>query len=418
MESRYDDRRGKITIRNDLVELNIKNDFPIFSNNKDLIYLDNASTTQKPQVVINKLIEFYTKYNSNIHRAEYKLANIATKEYEESRQIVADFINANKLEIIFTRGTTESINLIAYSWGNNLYEDDEILISEMEHHSNIIPWQMLAKQKNIKIKYIPILENGELDIKSIKDLINDKTKLVSLTHMSNTLGTINPVNKIIKKIKQYNSDIKILIDGAQSISHIDIDVKKINCDFFVFSGHKIMGPTGVGALYIKKKLMNEMVPFLMGGQMIKEVNKFDSTWNDSPWKFEAGTSNIAQVIGFGEAINYFNKLDIKNINTYENMLLNILIERLKEIKPVKIYGHIKNQGPVISFNIKNCHPYDVSKLLDTYNIAIRSGHHCTQTLMKSLGTDYTNRVSLYAYNSLNDINYFVDRLIDVIKILN
>ncbi len=399
--------------------MNTKKDFPIFKNNKKkypLIYFDNASTTQKPQCVINSAMEYYTHYNANVHRGAYTIAERATSEYEKVRKKIAQFINANDNEIIFTKGTTESINLIAYTFEPLLNDGDEIIITEMEHHSNILPWQMLKEKKDIKIKYIPILKNGELDLKQLESLISKKTKLISIIHMSNILGTINDIDKVSEIAKQNN--IPLLVDAAQSIAHHTIDTKKINCDFLVFSGHKIMAPTGVGVLYMKNKFLDQLKPFLRGGHMIKEVKYDSSTWNDSPWKFEAGTANIAQVIGLGSSIDYINKIGIDNIKKHTNTLKVYLLSQLKNIEDIIIYGHKNNlAGPVISFNIKNCHPYDIAKLLDGYNICIRAGHHCGQILMAKLGADYTNRISLYHYNSQEEIDFLINCLKKVINIL-
>jgi len=394
--------------------MNIKKDFPIFNNNPDLIYFDNASTTQKPQVVIDAITEFYSHYNANVHRGAYKIAEKATQKFETSRNIIANFINANDNEIAFTKGTTESINLVAYSFGSMLKDGDEIIISEMEHHSNIIPWQMLQKN-NISIKFIPVDKTGILDIDKLESLITKKTKLISIIHMSNVLGTINPIEKVISLAKENN--ILTLIDAAQSISHEIIDVKKINCDFLVFSGHKIMGPTGVGILYIKEEHLNMLHPFLRGGQMIKEVEKYKATWNDPPWKFEAGTPNIAQVIGLSKSITYINQLGLENIKDYEQQLFNYLLLKLNNIEDINIFGHCNNSGPIISFNIEGCHPYDIAKLLDGKDICIRAGHHCAQLLMNSLKTNYTNRISLFAYNSKEEIDFFINHLEKIIKIL-
>jgi len=400
------------------MELKIKNDFPIFQKNKNLIYLDSASTTQKPSIVLDKILDYYTKYNANVHRGAYTIAEQATYEYEQARKIIAQFINCNKNEIIFTKGTTESINTIAYSWGMDLKPNDEIIISEIEHHSNILPWQMLQKIKKIKLRYIPVLKSGELNLDLLDSLITNKTKLVSITHMSNTIGTIIPIEKIIPIIKVKNKKIKVLIDAAQSISHMNIDVKKINCDFLAFSGHKIMGPTGVGILYINQTTMEKMEPFLRGGHMLKKLNKTEATWNDSPWKFEAGTSNIAQAIALGESIKYITNIGIQNIYSYESSLLKYLLNKLKKIDDITIYSHNKTIcGPVVSFNIKNCHPFDIAKLLDASNIAIRAGHHCSQLLMQSFNIDFTNRISLYAYNTKDDIDYFIMQLTKIKSIL-
>ncbi len=393
---------------------NIKKDFPIFKNNPNLIYFDNASTTQKPQTVIDAITEFYSYYNANVHRGSYKIAEKATAQFEAARSIVANFINANNNEIIFTKGTTESINLIAYTLGSTLKSGDEIIISEMEHHSNIIPWQMLQKN-NISIKFAPINNKGLIDVARLESLITKKTKLISIIHMSNVLGSINPIEKIISLAN--NNNILTVIDAAQSISHDKIDVKKLNCDFLVFSGHKIMGPTGVGVLYIKEENLNRLNPFLRGGQMIKEVEKYKATWNDPPWKFEAGTPNIAQVIALSKSILYINKLGLDTIKNYEQELLKHLLVELKNIEGLHILGHHHKSGPIVSFNIEGCHSYDIAKLLDGKDICIRSGHHCAQILMNHFGVNYTNRISLFIYNSKEEINFFINHLINIIKIL-
>ena len=394
--------------------MDIKNQFPIFKNNPNLIYFDNASTTQKPQCVIDAMVDFYSTCNANVHRGAYQIAEQATAQFENSRQVIANFINAKQNEIIFTKGTTESINLIAYSLQSTLQPGDEIIISEMEHHSNIIPWQMLQKN-NISIKYAPINNQGEIDMKQLEALITNNTKLISIIHMSNVLGTINSIEQIIKLAKQNN--ILTLIDAAQSISHEQINVQELGCDFLVFSGHKIMGPTGVGVLYMNEQHADIMEPFLRGGQMIKEVTKTNTTWNDSPWKFEAGTPNIAQVIGLSKSVEYVNELGLDNIKKYEQKLLTYLLSNLKDIHDINILAHHNNSGPIVSFNIKGCHPYDITKLLDGKEICIRAGHHCAQILMESLKINYTNRVSLFIYNSKEEIDYFINHLLKVITIL-
>tara|TARA_Y100000590_G_scaffold464825_1_gene635260 strand:- start:2830 stop:4026 length:1197 start_codon:yes stop_codon:yes gene_type:complete len=394
--------------------LNLKKDFPIFKNTS-LTYFDNASTTQKPQCVIDKISEFYSTYNANIHRGAYSIAEKATNEFEKSRKIISKFINAESNEVVITKGATESINIIAYCLGMNFNEGDEIIISEMEHHSNILPWQMLIDKKKIKLKYIPLLDSGELDINSFVNLINKKTKLISIIHMSNVFGIINPIKKIIKHAKQ--NKVPILIDACQSIGHQSINVKELDCDFLVFSGHKIMGPTGVGVLYIKNNYLDKVDPFLRGGHMIKEVNHLTSTWNDPPWKFEAGTANIAQVIGLASSIDYIDKISYSSIKKHEDILLDKLLYELNKIDDITIYGHQKhlNSGPIVSLNIKGCHPYDIAKLLDMYGICIRAGHHCAQLLMKKFDINYTNRISLYLYNTEKEIDFFIKKLQEVIN---
>tara|TARA_Y100000590_G_scaffold465959_1_gene639808 strand:- start:257 stop:1465 length:1209 start_codon:yes stop_codon:yes gene_type:complete len=395
----------------------IREDFPIFNNQK-IIYFDNASTTQKPQSVIDSITNFYTNYNANVHRGTYQIAESATKKYELARNKIANFINANNDEIIFTKSTTESINLIAYSLGiNNYIDGDEIIISEMEHHSNIVPWQIISKKFNIKIKYIPLLNDGTLDINSLSKLITPRTKLLSITHMSNVLGTRNPIEDIIAIAKKNNIDI--LIDGAQSISHISIDVKKINCDYFVFSGHKIMGPTGIGVLYGKKQKLNRLNPFLGGGHMINEVSMNDFSFNDTPWKFEAGTPNIAQAIGLGEAIKYYTQNIDEKAHHYTKNLFNYLVQKLNSIPEITLYPNkISTNGPVISFTVNKIHAYDIAKLLDTFGICIRAGHHCAQPILDKYKVKSVNRISLYFYNTKEEIDVFYNCLLKVLKILS
>ena len=394
----------------------IRNDFPIFKNNPDLVFLDNASTTQKPQIVINTISYFYENYNANTHRGIYQIAELATSKYEDSRKNVADFIGAkDSRSIVFTKGTTESINLVANSWGNeNLSSGDEVLITEMEHHSNIVPWQLICEQKDAKLRYIPINEDGTLDISNLEDYITKKTKIVCLIHQSNVFGTINPVEKIV----QFAHDMGalVLVDGAQSAAHSEVDVDRLGCDFFTFSGHKMLGPTGVGVLFAKPDILDKMPPFLGGGQMIQKVDLDRSTWNEIPFKFEAGTPNIAQVIGLSAAIDYLQVLDLKIIEQYEKELLSYAEQKLKDIPELTIYGNSKKKGPVISFNLKNIHPHDVAHLLDTFGIAIRAGHHCAQPIMKKLNVAATNRASFYFYNTFEEIDKLADSLTKVVSI--
>ena len=395
----------------------VRKDFPILSNNK-LIYFDNASTTQKPKIVIDSLINYYSKYNANVHRGTYKIAEKATFEYEKSRNLIADFINANNNEIIFTKSATESINIISNALvKTKIKKNDEIIITEMEHHSNIIPWQAISKNFGLKIRYIPMSNDGTLELKQLPKLINHKTKLISITHMSNVLGIINPIEKIIKTAHQNN--VEVLVDAAQSISHLKINVKKIDCDYLAFSGHKIMGPTGVGVLFAKKEILNNLPPLLNGGHMIKEVTMDKFTYNDIPWKFEAGTPNIAQVIGLGAAINFYNSIDYKSKNLYLKNLNKYLVEKLNEIPDLKIYpDKLDKNGPVLSFIIKNIHGYDLAKLLDLNGICIRSGHHCAQPTLKKFNLQSLNRISLYYYNTKKDIDTLYFHLKKAIEILS
>ena len=394
----------------------IKEDFPIFRNNPDLIFLDNASTTQKPQSVIDTLSHYYENYNSNIHRGIYQIAEQATAAYEKTRDKVTGFIGAgDRRSIVFTKGTTESINLVANSWGGqNLKPGDEVLITEMEHHSNIIPWQLICERTGANLKYIPIHEAGTLDLSNPGKYFTDKTKIVCAIHQSNVFGTVNPIAEIVKLA--HNVGAYVLVDGAQSTPHHRVNVTELNCDFFAFSGHKMMGPTGVGALYAKPEILDAMHPFLGGGEMIRKVTIEGSTWNDIPWKFEAGTPNIAQVIGFGSAIDYINNIGLDAITLYENELLNYAQEILQTVPGINIYGMAKDKGAVISFNLENIHPHDVAHILDTYGIAIRAGHHCAQPIMKKLNVAATNRASFYIYNTLAEIDQLAEGLRKTVKL--
>ena len=397
----------------------IRKDFPILKNDS-LVYFDNASTTQKPTQVITKITNYYKNYNSNVHRGSYEIADKATLEYENSRIEISKFLNCQSKEIIFTKGTTESINLLAYSLSDTfLNKGDEIIISEMEHHSNIVPWQILSKKHKLKLKYIPISKKGNLKLENITDLITDKTKLISITHMSNLLGEINPIEDIISIAK--NNNILTIIDAAQSISHDIIDVQKLQCDFLVFSGHKIFGPTGIGVLYGKIDLLNNMSPFLSGGHMIKNVSMEKSEWGELPFKFEAGTPNIAQAIGLEEAIKYFKKNCNEKNKKYLKELRGYLLEKLLRIQGIELFpglNYQNNKGPIIAFNIKNIHAFDISKLLSTKGVCIRSGHHCALPILNKFEINSVNRVSLYYYNTKEEVDYFNDTIKEVIKILS
>ena len=396
----------------------IREDFPIFRNNPDLVFLDNASTTQKPQSVIDTLSHYYENYNSNIHRGIYQIAEKATAAYEKTRDKAAEFIGADdRRSIVFTKGATESINLVANSWGGqNLKPNDEVLITEMEHHSNIIPWQLICDRTGANLKYIPINDDGTLDLSSPEKYFTNKTKIVCVIHQSNVFGTVNPIPEIV----QYAHEVGalVLVDGAQSIPHHRVNISELNCDFFAFSGHKMMGPTGVGVLFAKPELLEAMHPFLGGGEMIRKVTLEGSTWNDIPWKFEAGTPNIAQVIGLGSAIDYINKMGMDNISDYENILLNYAQEKLQNISGINIYGTAKDKGAVISFNLENIHPHDMAHILDTYGIAIRAGHHCAQPIMKKLNVAATNRASFYLYNTLEEIDQLAEGLQKTVELFN
>jgi cysteine desulfurase/selenocysteine lyase len=393
----------------------LRNDFPIFKkkiNGKELVYLDNASTTQKPYSVINSITDFYSNYNSNIHRAVYQLAEEATTLYEQSREKIANFINVHPEEIVFTRNTTESINLIAHSWARtNLKKDDGVAITELEHHSNIVPWQILSQEIGTRLEYVGIDENGFLDLEYLIELISSKkVRLVSLSHMSNVLGTIVPIERIIKIA--HENDIPVLVDGAQSVPHMPVDVKNMDCDFLVFSAHKMLGPTGVGVLYAKKEVLEKMRPFMGGGDMIKEVFKFHTNYNEVPYKFEAGTPNIADVVGFGAAIDYLEKIGMENIRKHEIDLTEYALEAMLSINHLTVYGprDPNYRGGVISFNIADIHPHDLATIMNDHGIAIRSGHHCAQVLMQRLDVPATSRASFYIYNTKEEIDKFVNAI--------
>src|SRR5665213_1309794 len=392
----------------------IREFFPVLNrevNNQLLVYLDNAATSQKPQVVIDALNYYYSNYNANIHRGIHTLAEEATAAYEATRNTVREFINAaSSDEIIFTRGTTEGINLVAYTWGRkNIHAGDEIIISTMEHHSNIVPWQILCEEKKAVLKVIPINDDGELLMDEYRNLLSDKTKFVSIVHVSNALGTINPVKEIIDAAHEVGA--LVLVDGAQSSVHLDIDVQKMDCDFFAFSGHKVYGPTGAGALYGKKKILEEMPVFMGGGEMIKEVTFEKTTYADLPYKFEAGTPNIAGTIALKVALDFVTDLGKDIIRNHENELLKYATEQMKSIDVLRIIGTAKNKVSLISFVIKNIHPQDMGVLLDNQGIAVRTGHHCTEPLMKRFGITGTVRASFAMYNTKEE----VDRLILGIK---
>ncbi|MEZ7982233.1 MAG: SufS family cysteine desulfurase [Cytophagales bacterium] len=396
----------------------IRNEFPILKkkiNGYPLIYFDNASSNQKPKSVINSIKKYYENFNSNVHRSIHTLSEISTNALELTRKSTQKLINANEPEeIIFTKNTTEGINLIASTYGREYVNNgDEIIISYMEHHSNIVPWQILCKEKKAILKIIPIDKNGDIDIKYFNKILTKKTKIVSIMHASNTIGSINPIEEIISKSHKKNA--KVLIDGAQSISHLKIDVKKNNCDFFVFSANKVYGPTGVGVLYGKREILEKMPPYQFGGEMIKKVEILKSTYNEIPYKFESGTPNIANIIAFKESINFIKKIGINNIFNYENKLLEYVTEKLKSIEKIKIIGSPNKKVSLVSFIVKNMHNLDVSILLDAKGIAIRNGHHCTQPLMNKLKIEGTIRVSLSIYNTKEEIDYFIENLKKIVK---
>lgn len=402
---------------------NLRKDFPILQRtvreNKPLVYLDNASTTQKPNQVIDSINDYYKNHNANIHRAVYALAEEATEAYESTRDKIANFVNVrDRQEIIFVRGTTEAINLVAYAWGRpHVKEGDIILTTEYEHHSNIVPWQLLAQEKRAKIEYIRMDDDGELILDDLdKFLATGKVKLVAFSLMSNVLGTITDAQKIVEKCRA--AGVLTLIDGAQAVPHMKVDLEKIGCDFFAFSGHKMLGPTGIGVLWVRKSVLETMSPFHGGGDMIREVHKYETTWNDLPYKFEAGTPNIADVVGLGAAIDYLTKIGMDNVREHEVELTKYAIERLSDVKGLEIYGtrDISKRGGVISFNFSDVHPHDVAQIIDEEGIAVRSGHHCAQVLMERLDVAATSRASFYIYNTKEDIDALVNSLNKVAEV--
>lgn len=409
------------TISSKLDVYAIREQFPILERKikgNPLVYLDNAATTQKPQVVLDALMHYYTNENANIHRGIHTLAEEATAAFEDTRNTVQEFINAGSREqIIFTRGTTEGINLVAYTWGRkNIKAGDEIIISTMEHHSNIVPWQILCEEKGAVLKIIPINDNGELLLDEYENLLSDATKLVSIVHVSNALGTVNPIKKIIDAAHQFGA--VVLVDGAQSSVHLDIDVQDMDCDFFVFSSHKLYGPTGTGVLYGKKQLLEAMPPFQGGGEMIKEVSFNKTTYADLPYKFEAGTPNIADTIAFKAAIDFINSIGKKEIRRHEESLLAYATAQLEKLPGLKIIGKAKEKISVISFVIENIHSQDIGILLDNRGIAVRTGHHCTQPLMNRFGIAGTSRASFAVYNTMEEVDALIFGLQKTIKILS
>lgn len=400
----------------------IRKDFPILNrtvNGKPLVYFDNGATAQKPQAVIDAVTNYYSNQNSNIHRGVHTLSREITIAYEEARKTIQTHINAaHPHEIIFTRGTTESINLVAYCFGKiNVSEGDEILITQMEHHSNIVPWQQLCEEKKAILKFIPINDAGELVLEDLPKLITSKTKLVSFTHISNTLGTINPVKEIIATIRS-QSKAAILIDGAQAVPHLKPDVQDLDCDFYAFSGHKLFGPTGVGILYVKEEWLNKFGPYQTGGGTIKTVTLHKTEFADAPLKFEAGTPHIEGGIGLAVAIDYVNVIGFADIQKYEEALMNYASQKLLEIEGVRIYGSSKLRTSVLSFNVGSIHPFDIGTLLDKYGIAIRSGHHCTQPICQFYNIPGTIRASFAFYNTMEEIDLFIDALKKSIRLLS
>ena len=401
----------------------LRNDFPVLErkvrDGKKLVYLDNAATTQKPIQVIDAISDYYKNNNSNIHRAVHALAEESTEAFEQTRDKVAEFLNTkDSQEIIFVKGTTEAINLVANAWGrDNVKEGDIIVTTEYEHHSNIVPWQLLTQDKKAQLKYIDIDDNGELMIDQLDEYLSTgKVKLVAFSHVSNVLGTITPAKEIISKCK--NAGVKTLIDGAQAVPHMKVDLTELDCDFYAFSAHKMLGPTGVGVLWAKKEILEKMIPYQGGGDMIREVHKYETTWNDLPYKFEAGTPNIADVIGFKTAIEYLQKIGMENIRNHELELTKYALEQMEKVPGITLYGakEPEKRGGVVSFNFNDVHPHDVGTIIDKDGVAIRSGHHCAQVLMEKLNVAATNRASFYIYTTKEEIDALITALQNVAKV--
>jgi len=395
----------------------VRSDFPILNrmvNNKPLVYLDNAATSQKPQSVIDAITNYYTYENANIHRGLHFLSELATDAYEGARLKVKEFLNAMSVsEIIFVRGATEGINLLTYSLGNGGFfqEGDEIIISHMEHHSNIVPWQLLCERLQLNLRVVPVNEKGEFRFEEFEKLITEKTKFISVVHISNSLGTINPVKEIVKKAHSFN--IPVLLDGAQAVPHMKVDVQELGCDFYVFSGHKVFGPTGIGILYGKTEFLDKIPPFQGGGDMIREVSFEGTTFDDLPQKFEAGTPNIVGGIALGAAIDYLTAFDREEIALHENELLRYATNKLSEINGFRIIGTSDNKASVVSFVIDGIHPYDIGTIIDTDGIAIRTGHHCTMPLIKHFGLPATARASFSIYNKVEEVDKLYNALLKV-----
>ncbi|MBT3417493.1 MAG: cysteine desulfurase [Flavobacteriales bacterium] len=390
----------------------IRKQFPILSrkvNGQDLVYFDNGATTQKPQAVIDSESNYYQNENSNVHRGVHFLSGLATDKFEETRNTIQAFIGAkHSHEIIFTKGTTDSINLVANGFRTLFKKGDEIIITELEHHSNIVPWQMCCEQSEATLKVIPLLDNGELDMNEFNNLLSESTKLVAVSHISNALGTINDIEEIIEKSHKIGA--KVLIDGAQAASHVSINMQELNADFYCFSSHKMFGPTGVGVLYGKEEILNELSPYQGGGEMIKEVSFSGTTYAELPHKFEAGTPNIAGVIAFKSAIDFITNLGVETIAKYEDELLQYVTSEILKIEGVKIYGTAKNKSAILSFNIEGLHPYDIGMIVDKMGIAIRTGHHCAQPIMEKFNIPGTARISLAIYNTKEEIDLCINAI--------
>ncbi len=398
----------------------IRKDFPVLSKQvygKPLIWMDSAATSQKPRAVIQTLVDYYEGFNANVHRGVHALSTESTAKFEQARAKVAKFINAKSVEsIIWTRNTTESINLVARTWAEiNIQEGDEIVLSPMEHHSNLVPWQRIAREKKASLRFLEMKPNGTLDLTNIDTVFSSKTKLLTITHESNSIGTINPVAQLIEKARSVGA--KILLDGAQSVPHMPVDVGQLDCDFLAFSGHKMLGPTGIGVLYAKSEILEDMEPLFMGGEMVLEVTYDAASWNDLPMKFEAGTPNIADAIALGTAIDYLDAIGMKNIREHEINMTNYALEKFSALNDIQVFGPLSPElrGGIISFHTPDVHPHDLGTILDREGIAIRTGHHCTMPLVRSLGVAATARASFYLYNSTDEIDILVEALEQAVR---
>ena len=400
----------------------IREDFPILSrkiHGKPLVYLDNAATTQKPSQVIDSLVNYYENFNANVHRGVHSLSMEATDMFEQARVKVSDFINAETSEtLIWTRNASESLNIVAHSWARtHIGEGDEILLTPMEHHSNLVPWQELARIKGANIRFIPMTEDGLLNLEDIESLLNEKTRLVSVVHMSNALGTINPVKELGQMA--HSVDAKFLVDGAQSVPHMPTDVQDMDCDFLAFSGHKMMGPTGIGGLYVKMDTLETMEPFMTGGEMVLEVTYEKASWADLPMKFEAGTPNIADAVALGAAVDYLENLGMDNVHQYEQELTSYALEKFSEVEAlgIDLFGprDTNNRGGILSFTTAEVHPHDLGTILDRMGIAVRTGHHCAMPLIRSLGVAATARASFYIYNTIEEIDALIEGITEALR---
>lgn len=399
---------------------NVRAEFPIFDHKvagQPLCYLDSAATAQKPRPVIEAVTHFMREQNATVHRGVYPLAAEATDLYEDARLEIADFLNVPKTEIVFTANATDSINLVAYSWAQqHVQRGDKIVLSEMEHHSNIVPWQQIVRQQGAQLLYAPIDEDGRLNLAAYASLLEQEPKLVAITHLSNVLGTINPVTDLVQMA--HRAGAKVLIDGTQAVPHLGVDLKAIDADFYVFTGHKTYAPTGIGILHAKRELLEEMPPFLCGGEMIKKVDWFDSEWNDIPWKFEAGTPAVSSAIGLGVAVAWLKQFGMESVRDHELGLIDYALKQLSAVSGVKIYGPpAYDRGPVVAFTLENAHPHDIAEILGRSGICIRAGHHCAQPLMQRLGVTATARASFGLYNNERDVDRLVEGLAEVCKVL-